>query len=53
MVTFGVPDYVANGVTLHYGAVTIKTPDTDAVSACQRLGHRLVDHAGVLKRGRR
>jgi NAD(P)H dehydrogenase (quinone) len=53
MVTFGVPDYVANRVTLHYGAVAIKTPDADAVRSCQRLGQRLVEHAGVLRRGQR
>lgn len=52
MVTFGVPDYVSRGVTLHYGAVSIKEPDEDALNACRLLGRRLVEHARVIKSGR-
>jgi len=51
MITFGVPDYVSKGVTLHYGAVSIKEPDEDALKACRLLGRRLVEHATVIKAG--
>jgi hypothetical protein len=26
MLTFGIPDYVSNDMTLHYGAISIKNP---------------------------
>ena len=51
MITFGIPDYVSRDVTLHYGAVSIKTPDEDALAACRLLGRRLVEYCGIVKRG--
>lgn len=51
MITFGIPDYVSRDVTLHYGAVSIKTPDEDALAACKLLGRRLVEYCGIVKRG--
>lgn len=51
MITFGVPDYVSRDVTLHYGAVSIKTPDEDSLAACRLLGGRLVEYCAVLKQG--
>ncbi|MCS7104760.1 MAG: flavodoxin domain-containing protein [Thermofilaceae archaeon] len=51
MMTFGVPDYVAPGVTLHYGAVAIGTPDSNTLKACKLLGRRLVEHVKVVKAG--
>ena len=51
MITFGIPDYVSQDVTLHYGAVSIKTPDEDALAACKLLGRRLVEYCGIIKRG--
>jgi NAD(P)H dehydrogenase (quinone) len=42
LLTFGVPDYVAPGRTLHYGAVCAGRPRDDADrEACLRLGRRL------------
>lgn len=39
---FGTPDYVANGFTLHYGAVTVGEPrDKNSQDACRKLGSRL------------
>jgi len=52
MMTFGVPDYVARGVTLHYGAVAIGTPNKDSLKACKLLGRLLVEHATIIKKGR-
>jgi len=46
---FGVPDYVARGVTLHYGAVAVGEPDENALSACRLLGERLANHVLRLK----
>jgi len=41
---FGVPDYVAPGFTLHYGAVTAREPRTEeAQESCRRLGRRLAE----------
>ena len=51
MMTFGVPDYVSEGVTLHYGAVAIGKPDNDSLEACKLLGRKLVEHAKVIKEG--
>lgn len=51
MMTFGVPDYVAHGVTLHYGAVAVGEPDESSLRACKLLGKRLVEHAKVVKAG--
>lgn len=39
---FGVTDYVADGYTLHYGAVAVGDPrDKRARDACRKLGQRL------------
>ncbi len=51
MMTFGVPDYVAPGVTLHYGAVAIGKPDKNSLKACRLLGKKLVEHVKVIKAG--
>jgi len=51
MMTFGVPDYVSPGVTVHYGAVAIGKPDENSLKACKLLGRRLVEHAEVIKTG--
>ncbi len=41
---FGVTDYVAKGMTLHYGAVTAREPRTsDSQEACRLLGQRLAE----------
>jgi multimeric flavodoxin WrbA len=50
MITFGVPDYVSENVTLHYGAVSIKKPDEDGLKACKLLGRRLAEHTNVIKK---
>ncbi len=50
LLAFGVPDYVAPGQTLHYGAVCAGRPRSDADrEACRRLGRRLAEwvHAHV------
>jgi len=52
MLVFGVPDYVAQGVTLHYGAVSIGAPDENELKACRLLGERLVEMTHMVKRGR-
>ncbi|MEM1508486.1 MAG: flavodoxin domain-containing protein [Thermofilaceae archaeon] len=49
MMTFGVPDYVAHGVTLHYGAIAIGEPDENSLKACRLLGKKLVEHIRVIK----
>ncbi|MBO3801628.1 MAG: flavodoxin domain-containing protein [Thermoproteota archaeon] len=51
MVTFGTPDYSAPGVTLHYGAVSVGTPKTENIKACEILGRRLAVYAKILKFG--
>jgi len=51
MITFGIPDYVSRDVTLHYGSVSIKEPDVDALAACRLLGRRLVEYCDIMKRG--
>ncbi|MEM2056798.1 MAG: flavodoxin domain-containing protein [Thermoproteota archaeon] len=51
MLVFGVPDYVAPGVTLHYGAVSVGKPDEEALKACRLLGERLVEYASIVKKG--
>jgi NAD(P)H dehydrogenase (quinone) len=39
---FGVPDYVADKFTLHYGAIVAGKPRKDReIAACKRLGERL------------
>jgi NAD(P)H dehydrogenase (quinone) len=53
MLVFGVPDYVAPGRTLHYGAVCAGRPRDDADrEACRRLGRRLAEWAQTLFCGR-
>jgi len=51
MITFGVPDYVSEKVTLHYGAVSIQEPDVDCLNACRLLGQKLVEHTRIIKKG--
>jgi NAD(P)H dehydrogenase (quinone) len=42
LLVFGVPDYVAPGQTLHYGAICAGRPRNDGErEACRRLGRRL------------
>src|SRR5215467_9935188 len=41
---FGVTDYAAKGMTLHYGAVTAREPrSADAQECCRILGQRLAE----------
>jgi NAD(P)H dehydrogenase (quinone) len=49
LLTFGIPDYVAPGRTLHYGAVCPGRPRDDADrEACRRLGRRLAEWVQTL-----
>ncbi len=42
LLVFGIPDYVAPGQTLHYGAICAGRPRNDGErEACRRLGRRL------------
>jgi NAD(P)H dehydrogenase (quinone) len=51
---FGVTDYAAKGMTLHYGAVAAREPRTDEVKAsCRKLGQRLAEWVAVFVDGRR
>lgn len=52
MLVFGVPDYVAPGVTLHYGAVSVGKPDENGLEACRLLGQRLVELTKIMKKGK-
>ncbi len=53
LLTFGVPDYVAPGRTLHYGAVCAGRPRDDADrEACRRVGRRLAEWVQSLILGR-
>ena len=46
--TFGVPDYVDETHTLHYGATIIKEPREEyAIESCRRLGQRLAEWCSV------
>jgi NAD(P)H dehydrogenase (quinone) len=46
---FGIPDYVAPGQTLHYGAICAGDPRNDAErEACRRLGRRLSEWVQTL-----
>lgn len=39
---FGIPDYVGNKMTLHYGSVVAGEPRTnDEIASCTRLGEKL------------
>ncbi|MBO3755357.1 MAG: flavodoxin family protein, partial [Candidatus Brockarchaeota archaeon] len=51
MLVFGVPDYVAPGVTLHYGAVSVGKPNPEALKACRLLGERLAEYASIVRNG--
>ena len=51
MITFGVPDYVSEKVTLHYGAVSIQKPSVEGLDACRLLGRKLVEHTRIIKKG--
>ncbi len=51
MLVFGVPDYVAPGVTLHYGAVSVGKPNAEALKACRLLGERLAEYASIVRNG--
>ncbi len=53
MLVFGVPDYVAPGVTLHYGAVSVGEPDEEELKACRLLGERLFEITSLVKKDRR
>jgi len=51
---FGVPDYVGEAFTLHYGAVAAREPDEcNEVAACERLGQRLAQWTDAFSAGRR
>lgn len=46
---FGIPDYVAPGQTLHYGAICAGRPRNDGErEACRRLGRRLAEWVQTL-----
>ena len=51
MITFGIPDYVSEKMTLHYGAVSIQKPSVDGLNACRLLGRKLVEHTRIIKKG--
>jgi len=51
MLVLGIPDYVAPGVTLHYGAVSIGKPNKAALEACRLLGERLAEYTLIVKKG--
>lgn len=49
---FGVTDYAARDLTLHYGAVAAKAPgDEQARAACRLLGRRLAEWTATLVHG--
>lgn len=49
LLVFGIPDYVAPGQTLHYGAICAGQPRTEGESeACRRLGRRLSEWVQTL-----
>ena len=49
LLVFGIPDYVAPGQTLHYGAVCAGRPRSDGErEACRRLGRRLTEWVQTL-----
>jgi NAD(P)H dehydrogenase (quinone) len=51
LITFGVPDYVSDGMTLHYGAIAVKHPSPDELEACKLLGAKLVEYTRIVQRG--
>jgi len=51
---FGVTDYAARMVTLHYGAVVAREPrDDDDQASCRLLGRRLAEWTAIYCHGRR
>jgi NAD(P)H dehydrogenase (quinone) len=49
LLVFGVPDYVASGQTLHYGAICAGKPRNEGErEACRRLGRRLSEWVQTL-----
>jgi NAD(P)H dehydrogenase (quinone) len=49
LLVFGIPDYVAPGQTLHYGAVCAGRPRNDGDrEACRRVGRRLAEWVQTL-----
>jgi len=53
LLVFGVPDYVAPGQTLHYGALCAGRPRNEGErEACRRLGRRLAEWVQTLICGR-
>ena len=51
---FGVTDYAAKLMTLHYGAVAAREPRSEDVQeACRILGRRLAEWVAVYVDGRR
>jgi NAD(P)H dehydrogenase (quinone) len=51
---FGVTDYAARSMTLHYGAVSAKEPRSEDVqNACRLLGERLAEWTAVFVHGRK
>ncbi len=51
---FGVTDYAANKMTLHYGAVVTKEPrEEEATAACRLLGRRLAEWTAFHMHGRK
>jgi NAD(P)H dehydrogenase (quinone) len=49
MIVFGIPDYVAPGQTLHYGAICAGRPRNEGDrEACRRLGRRLAEWVQTL-----
>ncbi len=49
LLVFGIPDYVAPGQTLHYGAICAGRPRNDGErEACRRLGRRLSEWVQTL-----
>jgi len=51
---FGVTDYAARKMTLHYGAVCAKEPREDEVqAACRLLGQRLAEWTAAFVHGRK
>lgn len=53
MLTFGLPDYSAEKVTLHYGAVSVGKPNREGERrSCELLGKRLAEWCAVYVEGR-
>ncbi len=49
---FGVTDYASRDMTLHYGAVSAKSPDDEAArAACTILGRRLAEWTALCVHG--